>query len=119
MRVLVVDDAPDIRMLAEVALATVGGFDVTLVDGGEAALQAVASSPAFDVILLDVMMPRLDGPATLARLRADGCDTPCIFFTARVRPDDVQAYLDAGAIGTIEKPFDPMTLAASVAERLS
>jgi CheY-like chemotaxis protein len=113
MRVLVVDDAPDIRMLAEMALATVGGMTVSVASGGQEGLDQLAAAP-YDVVLLDVMMPHLDGPATLQRLRERGDDTPVVFFTARVRPDDVQSYLDAGAIGTIEKPFDPMTLADQV-----
>ena len=72
------------------------------------------------MILLDVMMPRLDGPGTLARLRVlPGLEqTPVIFMTARVQSSERDRYLELGAIGVITKPFDPMTLAGQVRDIL-
>lgn len=110
-RVLLVDDEPDIRTIGEMSLESVGGWEVRLASSGvEALAQVDAFAP--DVILLDVMMPDLDGPGTLTALRerADVPHVPVIFMTARVQPKEVDAYLALGAAGVIHKPFDPMTL---------
>ncbi len=108
--VLVVDDDPDIRMIAEMSLGDLGGLRVfTASDGADAVREAERLRP--DLMLLDVMMPVLDGPSTLALLRASKVpDTPVVFLTAKTRPADVQALLDAGGDAVIAKPFDPITL---------
>lgn len=113
-KVLLVDDEPDIRRVGQLSLELVGHLRVLLAAGGEEALDLAASEQP-DVILLDVMMPRLDGPATLERLRARGetRDIPVIFMTAR-GPADSAEYLARGARGVINKPFDPMTLPQEV-----
>jgi two-component system OmpR family response regulator len=110
LRVLLVDDDPDIRLIGEMALARVGNFAVQLAASGPEALTAAAAGP--DVILLDVMMPGMDGTATLARLRADPAlaSIPVIFMTAKVQDSEVARYRELGAQGVIAKPFDPMTL---------
>lgn len=109
LKALLVDDDPDIRTIGEVSLATVGGFEVVVAESGLACLDR-AQSARPDVILLDVMMPELDGPSTLRRLRADPrtADIPVIFLTAKVQ--ERGSYLKLGAAGVINKPFDPMTL---------
>lgn len=110
-RVLLVDDDADIRTVASISLRAVGGLIVEPVDGGPAALDALdAFRP--DVVLLDVMMPGMDGFATLGALRERLGDRalPVIFMTARAQRDEIQQYLDAGARGVILKPFDPMRL---------
>lgn len=110
-KILLVDDEPDIRTIGELALSTVGGWQVvTAASGSEAVRLAAQEQP--DLILLDVMMPLMDGPATFRALRAQAStvDTPVIFMTARVQRSDVQEYLDLGAVGVIAKPFEPMTL---------
>ncbi|MEL0113373.1 MAG: response regulator, partial [Rickettsiales bacterium] len=92
-----------------------GNYTLEVCSSGQEALdRAVAFGP--DLILLDVMMPGLDGPDTLLELRKlDGLtDKPVIFMTAKVMDSEVQRYLDIGAIGVIPKPFDPMSLAAQV-----
>ncbi|MFW5947818.1 MAG: response regulator, partial [Gemmatimonadota bacterium] len=97
-------------------LQDAGGYELELCASGTEALEA---APGFrpDLILLDVVMPELDGLATLEALRAlpETADTPVIFLTARDRPEDVARLRDAGAMGVISKPFDPATLALEVA----
>lgn len=113
--ILYVEDEPDIRTVAQLALEAVGGFTLKVCASGEEALQAGPSSNP-DLILLDVMMPGMDGPATLAALREVQAlkDTPVIFMTAKVQPGEIQLYRELGALDVISKPFDPMTLAEQV-----
>lgn len=110
-RVLCVEDDPDIRMIIEFSLATVGGYEVCLCPGGYSAL---AQAPIFrpDIVLLDVMMPDLSGPETLAALRQQPGmkGVPVVFMTAKAMPDEVEELLQYGATGVIVKPFDPVTL---------
>ena len=110
-KVMLVDDEVDIRTIGEMALESVGKWEVVAAGSGEEALELAARERP-DVILLDVMMPRMDGPTTFARLReqADTAMTPVIFMTAKVQKQEVARYLDLGASGVIAKPFDPMTL---------
>ena len=110
-KVLYVEDDPDIREVAQLALELVGGLEVRMCASGE---EAVAQAPGFapDLLLLDVMMPGLDGPSTLARLREHPTlsSTPAVFMTAKVQPQEVAALRALGAIGVVAKPFDPMCL---------
>jgi CheY-like chemotaxis protein len=118
-RVLVVDDEELIREVVEVSLASVGGWEVLTASSGEEGLgKAAAAQP--DAILLDVMMPGLDGPGTLARLAADPATAsiPVVFLSAKVRQSEQQQWVDLGAAGVLVKPFDPMLLATQVAEVL-
>ncbi len=113
--ILYVEDDPDIQFVAEIALAQVGGFELKICSSGKDAIASAASMRP-DLILLDVMMPEMDGPTTLGELRkiANTQDTPVIFMTAKVQPAEVSSYLELGAIAVINKPFDPMTLAQTV-----
>lgn len=111
-RILYVEDDPDIQAIAMMVLETISGFTVEPCTCGTEALEkALAFKP--DLILLDVMMPGMDGPETLKGLRgfAELESTPVVFMTAKVQPQEVQGYLSLGAVGVIAKPFDPMTLA--------
>lgn len=119
-RVLLVDDDADIRFIAEIALARVGGLAVTLAGSADEARARLAEAPLPDAVLLDVTMPVCDGPTFFAELRRDPrCDAlPVIFLTARTTLEDVQGYLALGAAGVVAKPFDPMTLARQVGEIL-
>ena len=110
-KVMIVDDEPDIRRVGELSLELVGKFQVLLAAGGEEAL-AMAAREKPDLILLDVMMPRLDGISTFDRLQQsrETADIPVIFMTARVQRTQVERYLARGAKGVIFKPFDPLTL---------
>lgn len=114
LRVLYVDDEPDLREVAQMSLELDPELSVTSSSSGVQALNLVAES-RFDLILLDVMMPDMDGPATLAKLqeRADFV-TPVVFITARAGSDETRKLIDLGAKGVISKPFDPMRLAAQV-----
>lgn len=117
--VLVVDDDDMIREVAQVALETVGGWNVLSADGGAAALaQAAAHLP--DAILLDVMMPDLDGIATFGRLREDPATRgiPVILVTAKRQVDGRQVWDGLPIAGVIPKPFDPMTLSEQVSRML-
>lgn len=115
-KILFVEDDPDIQMVAQLALEAVGGYTVHMCSSGAEAL-AVAEQFAPDLILLDVMMPGMDGPTTLAELRKKPAlaHIPVIFMTARVQRHEVEQYLALGAADVISKPFDPMTLSAQVA----
>jgi two-component system, OmpR family, response regulator len=116
-RILYVEDDPDIQAIAVMVLDSISGFTLEpCSSGNEALTKAEAFAP--DLILLDVMMPGMDGPETLQALRKIPSleKTPVIFMTAKVQPQEVQGYLDLGAVGVIAKPFDPMTLSDQLRE---
>lgn len=117
-RVLYVEDEPDIQAVARVALESVGGFEVQIYNSGSDAMEHVETIKAFnpDVILLDVMMPGMDGPSTLSALRKESqfAQTPVIFMTAKVQPHEVADFKEMGALDVIPKPFDPMTLSGNI-----
>ena len=118
-RILVVDDDELLREVAQTALELVGGWQVsTAQSGAEAQQQALAERP--DAILLDVMMPGLDGPTTANALQADPVtrDIPIIFLTAKVSAGDYGEWRSLHLAGVIPKPFDPMTLATDIAAML-
>ena len=111
MKVLIIDDEADIRRVARLSLVKIGGMEVVdAASGAEGARTAAAETP--DAILLDVMMPGLDGPSTLLALRADPrtAGIPVIFLTAKAMPEEVRRLLALGVRGVLIKPFDPMTL---------
>jgi CheY-like chemotaxis protein len=114
-RVLYVEDDADIRTIAVLALETVGGLQLRACASGAEALQAAAGF-APDLLLLDVMMPGMDGPTTLQHLRElpGTARTPVVFMTAKVQASEIDHYLSLGALGVITKPFDPMALAVQV-----
>ena len=114
-RILHVEDDRSIQAVAKVALEAIGGFQVLSCSGGQEALKNVLDfAPHF--ILLDVMMPDMDGPQTLERLREliNLEQIPVAFMTAKVQPNEIAHYLSLGAHGVIIKPFDPMQLANQV-----
>jgi CheY-like chemotaxis protein len=115
IRILHVDDEQDIREVTEISLGLDPDFAVKSCGSGMEAI-AVAAEWQPDLILLDVMMPVMDGPATFAQLRqnAETAGIPVIFMTARAQAREVDRFRSLGAIGVIAKPFDPMTLAALV-----
>jgi CheY-like chemotaxis protein len=116
-RILLVEDEEDIRAVAEVALETLGGFDVKLCGSGEEALESIEGfSP--QMIILDVMMPGMDGPETLRAIRklSGYAETPAVFMTAKVQSEEIESYLAEGAVGVIPKPFDPMALSDRLLE---
>ncbi|WP_298721335.1 response regulator [uncultured Oceanisphaera sp.] len=114
-RILYVEDDDDIREIAQLALETVGGFTVLLCASGEQALEQVADFDP-DMILLDVMMPGMDGPSTLTALRQNPAQatTPVAFMTAKIQPQEIAAYKAMGALDVIAKPFDPIQLPVQI-----
>jgi len=114
-RILYVEDEPDIQAVARLALEVVGGFTVQLCSSGEEALRL---APDFEpqLVLLDVMMPGMDGPTTLLRLREQKAlaAIPVVFMTAKVQPAEIAYFKSLGALEVIPKPFDPMALAGQV-----
>ncbi len=118
-RVLIIDDEDDIREVAQVSLEVVGGWQVlTASSGMEGLARAKAELP--DAILLDVMMPGLNGPATFEKLQSDSAtrEIPVILLTAKLQPSDRQRFAELGVNGVIAKPFDPMNLSNQVADAL-
>jgi len=115
--ILYVEDDPDILTIAKVALENVGDFDVRACSSGAEAL-AILEVYRPDLIMLDVMMPDMDGPETLRRIRKipELVNTPVIFLTAKVQRNEVVRYKEMGAVEVIPKPFDPMTLAQKISK---
>ena len=114
-RILSADDEADIREVLTIALEAIGGYTVEACSSGQTLLdQAVDFNP--DVIVLDVMMPGMDGPATLQALQRVPAtkDIPVIFITAKAMPAEIERFIALGAIGVITKPFDPMTVSTQV-----
>ncbi|WP_353979498.1 response regulator [Salinicola endophyticus] len=116
-RVLHVEDDPSIQEVARIALEVVGGMQVASCDNGLSALEK-ATEWQPDLILLDVMMPGIDGPTTLGKLReqAETREIPVVFMTAKVQPSELEHYREIGALDVVIKPFDPMTLASQLRE---
>lgn len=117
--ILIVDDENDIREVGQLALEVASDWRVIAASSGaEGIEQARTERP--DAILLDVMMPGMDGPTTLANLRDDPQtrEIPVIFLTAKVRTSDRTNLLSLGAVAVLAKPFDPMSLADQVSEAL-
>ncbi len=118
-RILVIDDDDSIREVAQASLEMVGGHDIlTAAAGADGIERARDERP--DAILLDVMMPGLDGPATFARLQSDPVtrEIPVILLTAKLQAADRTRYEQLGVRGLLAKPFDPMKLPGEVAEIL-
>jgi CheY-like chemotaxis protein len=110
-KVMIVDDDDDVRAISALAARKIGNWEVVSVGSGDEAV-ALAPIERPDVILLDVMMPAPDGPATLAMLRDDPvtAETPVIFLTAKAQQHEIESYLELGAQGVICKPFDVTAL---------
>ena len=118
-QILVIDDDDGIREVAHASLELVGGHEVTTAGSGEEGLDLACRNPP-DVVLLDVMMPGLDGPATFARLQEHAAtrDVPVLLLTAKTQEADRRRFAGLGVRGVLTKPFDPMALPGKVAEIL-
>jgi CheY-like chemotaxis protein len=116
-KILYVEDEPDIRDIATLVLENVGDFQVRAVEGGYAALDIIDEFNP-DMVLLDAMMPGMDGPTTFVEIRKKDAfkEIPIAFLTAKLMDSDIASFLELGAIGVIAKPFDPMTLSDQVSE---
>ena len=117
--ILLIDDEEDIREVAQISLEMMAGWQVSLASSGQEGIQkAKEKSP--DAILLDVMMPEIDGIETFKQLQADPKlqEIPVIFLTAKVQASDKLKFQEIGVTGYISKPFDPVTLANEVAKKM-
>ena len=115
-RILIIDDEEDIRDVAALSLETVAGWDVVVASSGAQGLaRAIEYQP--DAILLDVMMPGMDGPTTFRELRNNPATAkiPVLLLTAKVQASDQRRFADLGVDGVLFKPFDPMTLSTQIA----
>lgn len=115
LKILYVEDEPDIRNIAKIAMESLGGFTICECESGLKALESVSDFKP-DLIILDVMMPGMNGVETLHRLRnmPIAKDIPALFMTAKVQSSEITDYLDAGALDVIAKPFNPMELPAQI-----
>jgi two-component system, OmpR family, response regulator len=120
LKVLYIDDDADIREVATLALELDLAIEVRSESSGAAGL-ATAALWQPDAILLDVMMPSMDGPTTLVHLRRNAAsrNVPVIFITARAQSKEIEEFIKQGARGVITKPFDPMTLAAELRRKIA
>jgi len=118
-RVLVVDDDDAIREIAQASLEMVAGWEVTVASSGPDALDLAVADPP-DAILLDVMMPSMDGPTTFAGLQADARTRhiQVVLLTAKVQPAERRRWEQLGVAGVLAKPFDPLTLPRQIADLL-
>lgn len=109
--ILMVEDDADIRKIVQISLEQLGGFKLDICHSGLAALDRLKADKP-DLLILDVMMPVMDGPTVLREIRKSTVlqDIPAIFMTAKVQAHEIQHYLALGVLGVIHKPFDPLTL---------
>lgn len=114
-RILIIDDEEDIRQVAAMSLETVAGWDVLLANSGSQGIER-ASATQPDAILLDVMMPEMDGPTTFLKLRAETSTAhiPVLLLTAKVQGADQRRFAGLGVAAVLFKPFDPLTLARQI-----
>ena len=118
-RILIIDDEEDIREVAGLSLETVAGWEVVLASSGAQGIAcAIEHQP--DAILLDVMMPVMDGPATFRELRKNPSTAhiPVMLLTAKVQSNDQRRFADLGVEAILFKPFDPLTLSTQIADVL-
>ncbi len=118
-RILIIDDEDDIREVAAMSLETVAGWEVLVANSGTQGLARAATYKP-EAILLDVMMPGMDGPTTFRELRKnpETSQIPVLFLTAKVQATDRRMFADLGVHAVLVKPFDPMTLSSQIAGAL-
>lgn len=118
-RILVIDDEYPLRRVIQLALKMTAGWEVLTAGSGQEGIDK-AETERPDAILLDVMMPEMDGPATLAHLRANKFTQhiPIVLLTAKVQVADQQRFTQLGVATVIVKPFEPTTLASQIAQAL-
>ena len=120
-RILIIDDEDDIREVAALSLEATAGWDVLTADSGSAGMKAASQAePRPDAILMDVMMPGLDGPSTFRLMQQDPAiaHIPVLLLTAKVQGVDQRRFAGLGVAAVLFKPFDPLTLASQISEAL-
>jgi CheY-like chemotaxis protein len=118
-RILIIDDEDDIREIAALSLETIAGWEVTAAKSGAQGLLTAAEYKP-DAILLDVMMPVMDGPATFRALRNNPCTAsiPVLLLTAKIQSADHRRFADLGVDAVLSKPFDPLKLSTQITHAL-
>jgi CheY-like chemotaxis protein len=118
-KILIIDDEDDIREVAALSLQSVAGWDVIVANSGAQGV-ARATEQRPDAILLDVMMPGMDGPTTFRELRKNPAtaDIPVLLLTAKVQGSDQRRFADLGVQAILFKPFDPLTLSSQISSAL-
>lgn len=118
-KILVIDDEDNVREVTKMSLEVMGGWETVSASGGQEGIR-VAEQEKPDAILLDVMMPGMDGPTTFRELQqnAQTKDIPVILLTAKVQAADRARFSELGVAGVLTKPFDPATLYTQVADTL-
>jgi CheY-like chemotaxis protein len=119
-RILVIDDEPGVRDIIQICLEAVAGWDVLTAASGKEGF-ALAQQQQPDAILLDVMMPGMDGPSTFRQLQTDAQTQhlPTILLTAKIKMSERQQYLDLGVAGVISKPFEAQSLVDQICDILN
>ncbi|MDR3616102.1 MAG: response regulator [Candidatus Obscuribacterales bacterium] len=119
LKVLLIDDDPDIRKITALAMKRVAKWEVEVAASGPEGLSVVREVDP-DVILLDVMMPGMDGPTVLKELKRSALTAhiPVIFLTAKIQRDEVDQYMSMGVVGVLKKPFNPLLLPAQIRQLL-
>ncbi|MGA2896134.1 MAG: response regulator [Acidobacteriaceae bacterium] len=120
-RILIIDDEEDIREVAALSLEATAGWEIVTACNGADGLRAAANSRPFpDAILMDVMMPDMDGPTTfrLMQQNPDLAGIPVLLLTAKVQGVDQRRFADLGVAAVLFKPFNPLTLAEQICEKL-
>jgi CheY-like chemotaxis protein len=120
-RILIIDDEDDIREVAALSLEATAGWEILTADSGAAGIRAAASSsPQLDAILMDVMMPGMDGPTTFRMMQKDPAiaNIPVLLLTAKVQGVDQRRFAGLGVAGVLFKPFDPLSLATQISDSL-
>lgn len=115
MKILIIDDEEDVRRIARLGLIKIGKMDVVDATNGQEGFEKAASEQP-DAILLDVMMPDMDGPETFVKIRENPATAhiPIIFLTAKSMASEIERLKSLGAAGVLNKPFDPIALSSNV-----
>jgi CheY-like chemotaxis protein len=118
-RILIIDDEDDIREVAALSLEATAGWEIIAANSGAAGIKAAAEQKP-DAILMDVMMPGMDGPTTFRQMQQNPniSGIPVLLLTAKVQGVDQRRFADLGVAGVLFKPFDPMTLAQQISHAL-
>ncbi|MBD2594579.1 response regulator [Nostoc spongiaeforme FACHB-130] len=119
-RILVIDDEDSVREIVQISLESVAGWDILTASSGNEGIE-IAESEQPDAILLDVMMPYMDGPTTLKKLQASvaTCKIPTIMLTAKAQSSEQKQFMDLGVAGVITKPCLPLDLVDNICKILN
>lgn len=120
-KILLVDDEKSIQMLAKMVLEKIGGFEVDIFSSGLEALESISENKIPDLILLDVVMPEMDGTEVIKRIKSHYLltKTPVFFLTGKNSESEIQNLLKLGACEVISKPFDPQLLSEEIRNKFN